>query len=109
MLSSIPCLRRCWLRSAASPNQGGGVGEEQEEVWILTEEGAILVIGSPYQGVFVVVLDRETHFLRMLAIWYYLVAHPVGRAHRRFGRVLSCAAPGAPASSARGQRLLPSG
>jgi hypothetical protein len=30
-----------------SPSQHGGEGTDYEEVWILTEESAILVIGPP--------------------------------------------------------------
>jgi hypothetical protein len=56
-----PLVRRWESRSATSPNQGCVAGTEREEVWIVIDESAILVMVPPYQGSFGFVPDRQAH------------------------------------------------
>src|SRR5258707_15626061 len=46
-----------------SPNQHGVAGTDCEEVWIVTEESAILLIGPPSLGIFSFSLLRRHIFL----------------------------------------------
>src|SRR6266700_7410621 len=46
ILVRTPCLRRCAAISTTSPNQEGGAGTDSEEVWMITDPSAILVIGA---------------------------------------------------------------
>src|SRR6266487_5995363 len=50
MAARTPCLRRCSTISTTSPSQQGVEGTDSEEVWILTEESAILVMSTSLLG-----------------------------------------------------------
>src|SRR5205823_2388812 len=50
MAARTSCLRRCSTRSTTSPSQQGVEGTDSEEVWILTEESAILVMSTSLLG-----------------------------------------------------------
>src|SRR5271165_4679957 len=67
------------MLTSRGPNQGGGAGAACDEVWIRMGEYAILVIGPPSQGVFVVFPVKEAHFYVCSLLFRQLVAHHVGR------------------------------
>src|SRR5947209_10334935 len=50
MASRTPSLRREGMISATSPNQEGVEGTDAEEVWMITEESAILVMSTSLIG-----------------------------------------------------------
>src|SRR5947209_9963543 len=50
MASRTPSLRREGMISATSPNQEGVEGTDSEEVWMITEESAILVMSTSLIG-----------------------------------------------------------
>src|SRR5947199_641971 len=50
MAQRTPCLGREGMSSATSPNQEGIEGTDSEEVWMITEESAILVISTSLLG-----------------------------------------------------------
>jgi hypothetical protein len=54
---------------ATSPNQAGRTGDEREEVRMLTDAYAIMVIGSPYQGWGVFFLIGRSNLIRVLSHW----------------------------------------
>src|SRR5205807_9087579 len=47
---------------ATSPNQEGIEGTDSEEVWMITEESAILVISTSLLGTLLFFLIKEAHF-----------------------------------------------
>src|SRR5579864_1048566 len=62
ILVRTPCLRRCSAISATSPNQEGVEGADSEEVWMITDPSAILVIcASLMEGVSFFLL-KKAHF-----------------------------------------------
>src|SRR5437588_1946745 len=48
--------------SATSPNQEGVEGTDSEEVWMITEESAILVISTSLLGTMLFFLIKEAYF-----------------------------------------------
>src|SRR5437588_7319502 len=50
MAARTPCFRRCSTRSTTSPSQQGVEGTDSEEVWMITEESAILVMSTSLIG-----------------------------------------------------------
>ena len=48
--------------SATSPNQEGVAGADSEEVWMITEESAILVISTSLLGTVLFFLIKEAYF-----------------------------------------------
>ena len=48
--------------SATSPNQEGVAGTDSEDVWMLTEESAILVISTSLLGTLLFFLIKEAYF-----------------------------------------------
>ena len=48
--------------SATSPNHEGVEGTDSEDVWMLTEESAILVISTSLLGTLLFFLIKEAHF-----------------------------------------------
>jgi hypothetical protein len=48
--------------SATSPNQEGVEGTDSEEVWMITEESAILVISTSLLGTSLFFLIKEAYF-----------------------------------------------
>src|SRR6266571_1045565 len=48
--------------SATSPNQEGVAGTDSEEVWMITEESAILVISTSLLGTLLFFLIKEAYF-----------------------------------------------
>src|SRR5579859_7223721 len=50
MAARTPCFRRCSTRSTTSPSQQGGEGTDSEDVWMITEESAILVMSTSLLG-----------------------------------------------------------
>src|SRR5713101_6908781 len=68
-LVRMPCFRRCSMISTTSPNHEGVEGTECEEVWMLTEESAILVMCTSLLGK-MCILPQERHILCLLATNY---------------------------------------
>src|SRR6266487_5522556 len=77
MAVRTPCLRRCSTIRATSPNQEGGEGTEQEEVWMITAESEILFMSDSLMGIHLFFPLKETHFL-LIRYWLHLVAQFVG-------------------------------
>jgi hypothetical protein len=50
------------MSSATSPNQEGVAGTDSEEVWMITEESAILVISTSLLGTILFFLIKEAYF-----------------------------------------------
>src|SRR5260221_14499721 len=50
MAARTPCLHNCSTISTPSPSQQGGEGTDSEEVWMITEESAILVMYTSLIG-----------------------------------------------------------
>jgi len=48
--------------SATSPNQEGVAGTDSAEVWMITEESAILVISTSLLGTVLFFLIKEAYF-----------------------------------------------
>src|SRR6266568_3652234 len=48
--------------SATSPNQEGVAGTDSEDIWMLTEESAILVISTSLLGTMLFFLIKEAYF-----------------------------------------------
>jgi hypothetical protein len=48
--------------NATSPNQEGVTGTDSEEVWMITEESAILVISTSLLGTILFFLIKEAYF-----------------------------------------------
>jgi len=48
--------------SVTSPNQEGVAGIDSEEVWMITEESAILVISTSLLGTLLFFLIKEAYF-----------------------------------------------
>src|SRR2546423_15545732 len=68
-LVRMPCFRRCSMISTTSPNHEGVEGTECEEVWMMTEESAILVMCTSLLGK-MCILPQERHILCLLATNY---------------------------------------
>jgi hypothetical protein len=62
ILLSTPCLRRCAAISTTSPNQEGVEETDSEEVWMLTDPSAILVICTSLREWKWFFSLREAHF-----------------------------------------------
>ena len=62
ILVRTPCLRRCSTIRVASPNQEGVEGIDSEEVWIITDPSAILVICTSLRESVLFFLLKEAHF-----------------------------------------------
>src|SRR5207244_5568099 len=62
MAARTPCLRREGMISATSPNQEGVAGTDSEDVWMSTEESAILVISTSLLGTLLFFLIKEAYF-----------------------------------------------
>src|SRR2546428_5009563 len=63
MEARTPCLHRCSTKSTASPSQQGVEGTDSEEVWMLTEESAILVMSTSLLGKICILPSKEAHFM----------------------------------------------
>src|SRR5260370_24957306 len=68
-LVRMPCFCRCSMISTTSPNHEGVEGTECEEVWMMTEESAILVMCTSLLGK-MCILPQERHILCLLATNY---------------------------------------
>src|SRR5437588_8461473 len=68
-LVRMPCFRRCSMISTTSPNHEGVEGTECEEVWMMTEESAILAMCTSLLGK-MCILPQERHILCLLATNY---------------------------------------
>src|SRR6266568_8852508 len=62
MAERTPCLRREGMISATSPNQQGVAGTDSEDIWMLTEESAILFISPSLWGTMLFFLIKEAYF-----------------------------------------------
>jgi hypothetical protein len=62
MASRTPSLRRWWTMSTTSPSQQGVEGTDSEEVWMITEESAMLVISTSLLGKICILPSKEAHF-----------------------------------------------
>ncbi len=78
MAARTPCLHRYSTRSTTSPSQQGGEGTDSEEVWILTEESAILVMSTSLLGKICILPSKEAHFMPA-RYKLHLVAQFVGK------------------------------
>src|SRR5947209_19583859 len=68
-LVRMPCFRRCSMISTTSPNHEGVEGTECEEVWMMSENSAILVMCTSLLGK-MCILPQERHILCLLATNY---------------------------------------
>src|SRR5205823_9621365 len=93
-LVRMPCFRRCSMISTTSPNHEGVEGTECEEVWMMTEESAILVMCTSLLGK-MCILPQERHILCLLATNYISLRNSWEKRARHF-RVWNSALPGPP-------------
>src|SRR2546428_10383745 len=63
MEARTPCLHRCSTKSTASPSQQGVEGTDSEEIWMITEESAILVMSTSLLGKICILPSKEAHFM----------------------------------------------
>src|SRR5205823_1274771 len=81
MAARTSCLRRCSTRSTTSPSQQGVEGTDSEEVWMMTEESAILVMSTSLLGKICILPSKEAHFIPA-CYKLYLAAQFVGDEER---------------------------
>src|SRR5439155_21506732 len=63
MAARTPCFRRCSTSSTISPSQQGVEGTDSEEIWMITEESAILVMSTSLLGKICILPSKEAHFM----------------------------------------------